>query len=88
MMSYTAFGRQAEDWEAHIMPRPVFDLGVELWRVALPFLTAESRAHPPTACQLLLYYVLFNVLQGRACFYQLGTFDTIGTITMAAGVAT
>ena len=24
LMSYTAFGRQAEDWEAHIMPRPVF----------------------------------------------------------------
>ena len=65
LMSYTAFGRQAEDWEAHIMPRPVFDLGVELWRVALPFLTAESRAHPPTACQLLLYYVLFNGRMGR-----------------------
>ena len=58
LMRYTAFGRQAEDWEAHIMPRPVFDLGVELWRIALPFLTAESRAHPPTACQLLLYHVL------------------------------
>ena len=65
LMSYTAFGRQAEDWEAHIMPRPVFELGVELWRVALPFLTAESRAHPPTACQLLLYYVLFNGRMGR-----------------------
>jgi len=65
LMSYTAFGRQAEDWEAHIMPRPVFDLGVELWRIALPFLTAESRAHPPTACQLLLYHVLFGGRMGR-----------------------
>jgi hypothetical protein len=45
LMSYTAFGRQAEDWEAHIMPRPVFDLGVELWRIALDSAALAMRLH-------------------------------------------
>jgi len=65
LMSYTAFGRVAEDWEAHLMPRPVFDLGVVLWRIAFRFLTTESKVHPPTACQLLLYYKMFGGRMGR-----------------------
>jgi len=65
LMSYTAFGRVAEDWEAHLMPRPVFDLGVVLWRIAFRFLTTESQVHPPTACQLLLYYRIFGGRMGR-----------------------
>ena len=65
LMSYTAFGRVAEDWEAHLMPRPVFDLGIVLWRIAFRFLTTESQVHPPTACQLLLYYRIFGGRMGR-----------------------
>ena len=65
LMSYSAFGRVAEDWEARLMPRPVFDLGVVLWRIAFRFLTAESQVHPPTACQLLLYYKMFGSRMGR-----------------------
>ena len=65
LMSYSAFGRVAEDLEAHLMPRPVFDLGVVLWRIAFRFLTAESQVRPPTACQLLLYYKMFGGCMGR-----------------------
>ena len=49
LMSYSAFGRVAEDWEARLMPRPVFDLGVVLWRIAFRFLTAESQVHAASA---------------------------------------
>ena len=47
------------------MPLPVEDLGVALWRVALPFLAEPSTRCPPTGCQLLLYYPLFLSAIGR-----------------------
>ena len=65
LFNYSAFGRAAADWEAYLMPRAVFKLGAELWRAAFPFLTEHSRRNPPTACQLLFYYVLFNSSMGR-----------------------
>jgi hypothetical protein len=47
------------------MPQPVFNLGVELWLAAMPHLCEASRAAPPTHCQLLLYYALFNSAMGE-----------------------
>ena len=60
LLSYTAYGRLPSDWEAINLPLPVEDLGVALWRVALPFLAEPSTRCPPTGCQLLLYYQLFD----------------------------
>jgi hypothetical protein len=65
MFMYTAYGRLAHDWEAVVMPRPVYDLGVFLWKAAFPLLTLKSQAHPPNGCQLLLYYTAFNSCMGR-----------------------
>ena len=65
LLSYTAYGRLPSDWEAVAMPLPVEDLGVALWRVALPFLAKPSKRCPPTGCQLLLYYTLFCSAIGR-----------------------
>ena len=65
MMNYTAYGRKPSDWEAAPIPPPVFDLGVFLWCVAFDFLTEVSKKHPPTGCQLLLYYALFGSNIGR-----------------------
>jgi hypothetical protein len=47
------------------MPMPVFNLGVELWRVAWPYLTDVCRLRPPVHCELLCYYTLFNSCIGR-----------------------
>ena len=58
--NYTAAGRLAEDWKAYPMPLAVFDLGVALWNVALPFLHGHSANEPPNACQLCAYYSLFG----------------------------
>ena len=58
--NYTAAGRLAEDWKAYPMPLAVFDLGVELWRISLPFLHGPSAKEPPNACQLCTYYSLFG----------------------------
>ena len=65
LFNYTAYGRLPADWEAQEMPRPVFDLGVAVWHSVFSFLTPQSQMHPPTHCQLLLYYVLFNGAMGR-----------------------
>ena len=65
LLNYTAYGRLPSDWEAVEMPPPVEDLGVALWRVALPFLAEPSTRCPPTGCQLLLYYPLFLSAIGR-----------------------
>ena len=65
LLNYTAFGRLPEDLEAVPMPRPVFNLGVALWTVAFDFLTDLSKRHPPTGCQLLLYYQLFGARMAR-----------------------
>jgi hypothetical protein len=62
---YTAYGRLAHDWEAVPMPRPIYDLGVALWRICFPLLGEVSRKHPPTGCQLLLYYTSFDSHMGR-----------------------
>ena len=65
LLNYTAYGRLASDWQAVVMPRPVYTLGVVLWHASYPFLTEVSRASPPTGCQLLLYYMLFGSCIGR-----------------------
>lgn len=65
LLNYTAFGRLPEDLEAVPMPRPVFNLNVALWTVAFDFLTDLSKRHPPTGCQLLLYYQLFGSRMAR-----------------------
>jgi hypothetical protein len=47
------------------MPMPVFNLGVELWGVAWPYLTDVCQQSPPNHCELLCYYTLFNSSMGR-----------------------
>ena len=66
LYNYNAYGRTADDVRCAAMPRPVFDLGVELWLAAMPYLCEESRCSPPTHCQLLLYYSLFESAMGEA----------------------
>ena len=66
LYNYNAYGRTKEDVRCAPMPRPVFDLGVQLWLAAMPFLCEESRRSPPTHCQLLFYYTLFNSAMGEA----------------------
>jgi hypothetical protein len=58
--NYTAHGRLAEDWKAYPMPLAVWDLGVAVWNIALPFLRGHSATVPPNACQLCAYYTLFG----------------------------
>ena len=65
LYNYNAYGRTAEDVRCAPMPMPVFDLGVQLWLAALPFLCDESRSAPPTHCQLLFYHCLFNGYMGE-----------------------
>ena len=60
LFAYTHVGRKPEDVHARAMPFPVFDLGLQLWEAAFPVLSTESQLHPPTACQMLLYYDLFG----------------------------
>ena len=47
------------------MPMPVFNLGVELWKVAWPYLTDDCQQSPPNHCELLCYYTLFKSSMGR-----------------------
>ena len=47
------------------MPRPVFSLRTCCWHAALPYLVGVSKLAPPTGCQLLLYYMLFESCIGR-----------------------
>ena len=65
LFAYTHAGRKPEDCRARAMPLPVFDLGVQLWQVAFPSLSKVSQLHPPTACQMLLYYDIFGSNGGR-----------------------
>ena len=65
LFAYTQFGRQTKDFRARPMPLPIFDLGLQLWKVAFPVLSAVSQLHPPTACQMMLYYDLFRGSMGR-----------------------
>ena len=60
LFAYTHVGSKPEDVHARAMPFPVFDLGLQLWEAAFPVLSTESQLHPPTACQMLLYYDLFG----------------------------
>ena len=55
--NYTAL---AEDWKAYPMPLAVWDLGVAVYNIALPFLRGHSATVPPNACQLCAYYTLFG----------------------------
>ena len=65
LYNYNAYGRTAEDVCCSPIPMPVFSLGVQLWLAALPHLCEESRCCPPTHCQLLFYYTLFNSAMGE-----------------------
>ena len=66
LFNYNAYGRTAGDVRCTAMPQPIFNLGVELWLAAMPHLCEASRAAPPTHCQLLLYYTLFNSAMGES----------------------
>ena len=65
LYNYSAYGRTAADVRCAPMPSPVFSLSVQLWLAAIPFLSEGCRCHPPTHCQLLLYYALFKSAMGR-----------------------
>ena len=65
LFNYTAYGRLPSDWHARAMPRAIWDLNLILWRASFPFLTEVSQRSPPTGCQLLLYYTLFQSCMGR-----------------------
>ena len=65
LCNYSVYGRLAEDVRCTPMPRPVLSLGEQVWLAAMPYLCDESRRNPPTHCQLLLYYVLFQSRMGR-----------------------
>ena len=65
LYNYSAYGRVAEDVRCAPIPSPVFALSVQLWLAAMPYLAEECRHHPPTHCQLILYYCLFNSRMGR-----------------------
>jgi len=66
LFNYNAYGRTSGDVRCTAMPQPIFNLGVELWLAAMPHLCEASRAAPPTHCQLLLYYTLFNSAIGES----------------------
>ena len=65
LLCYTAYGRLPKDWEALPMPRPIYELGHLLWSIAFPVLTDVSKQSPPTGCQLLMYYTIFDSSMGR-----------------------
>ena len=65
LCNYSAYGRVAEDVRCTPMPPPVLSLGEFVWLAAMPYLCEVSRRNPPTHCQLLLYYVLFESCMGR-----------------------
>lgn len=65
LCNYSAYGRLAEDVRCAPMPSPVLSLGEQLWLAAMPYLCEASRRNPPTHCQLLLYYTLFQSRMGR-----------------------
>ena len=65
LFAYTHVGRKPEDCRARAMPLPIFNLGVQLWQAAFPSLSKVCQLHPPTACQMLLYYDIFGPNGGR-----------------------
>ena len=65
LFNYTDFGRLAEDWRCSPMPLPIFDLGVQLWSAAHPYLSSSLKQVPPSHCQILFYYTLFDSKMGR-----------------------
>ena len=62
--------RQLGDCTVRPMPREIFQLGVHLWHVAYPHLSAISRVCPPTGCQLLMYHSQFGTSGGKIGFHQ------------------
>ena len=66
LYNYNAYGRTAQDVRCAPMPQPVFGLGVHLWLAAREHLCEESRLSPPTHCQLLFYYCIFNSSMGTS----------------------
>lgn len=42
------------------MPLPIYELGVQCWKIAYPYLDVISQACTPTHCQLLIYHPQFN----------------------------
>ena len=72
LFAYTQFGRKPSDWRSSPMPLEVWEFLVLVWRLAKPYLGAVSRASPPTAVQVMMYYVLLR-LTLRATYLDLGT---------------
>ena len=65
LYAYTQFGRKPSDWRSSPMPMEIFELSILLWRLAMPYLGAVSKASPPTSVQVMMYYVLFGSRVGR-----------------------
>lgn len=57
---YTSFGRHPDDWRGRPMRLSTFNLGLYVWRASWSYLTIISRSMPPTHCQIMIYYSIFN----------------------------
>ena len=65
MYTYTFSGTMPENWHARPMPRAIFQLGAHLFHAVRTHLSACCQHSPPTACQLLCYYTVFDADIGR-----------------------
>ena len=63
LYAYTQFGRKPSDWRSSPMPMEVFALSILLWRLAMPYLGAVSKASPPTAVQVMMCWTPSRQLQ-------------------------
>ena len=60
LYNYTSYGRYPDDWRGRPMNMATFNFMLYIWKECWPYLTNVSRAHPPTHCQLLFYYVMLG----------------------------
>ena len=69
LFAYTQAYRHPEDWRCRPMPSPVQDLKHYVWQAAKATgrLSDYCAQHAPTACQLMIYYVLLGNRIGRLC---------------------
>jgi hypothetical protein len=66
LLCYVHLYRQSVlEYHCSPMPMPVFNLGVELWKTAWPYMTKVSQKQPMNHCELLCYYTLFKGSMGR-----------------------
>lgn len=60
LFNYTSWNRYADDWRARPMNVATMNLLLYVWVITWPYLTVQSRKHPPTHLQILLYYVCLD----------------------------